>query len=72
MKNRIEDLRNHLFETLVDSAKVEVAFLEATGGMGTGFIPMDRPEGTRSIDGRSPAAPAKLAAVSGSAGRGSR
>lgn len=66
MKNKIEDLRNHLFETLealkdgddpmdveraraiadvgrviVDSAKVEVQFLEATGqiGSGTGFIP---------------------------------
>lgn len=63
MKNRIVDLRNHLFETLealkdedkpmeidraraiadvarviVDSAKVEVAFVEATGGLGTGFI----------------------------------
>jgi hypothetical protein len=74
MKNRIVDLRNHLFETLealkdedkpmdieraraiadvarvvVDSAKVEVAFLEATGSIGTGFIPAEKdlPEGQR-------------------------
>jgi hypothetical protein len=66
-KNKIEDLRNHLFETLealkdeekpmdiaraiavaevakviVESAKVEVAYLRTTGGsMGTGFIPDD-------------------------------
>jgi len=66
MKNKIEDLRNHLFATLealqdkddpmpidrakaiaevgsvlVESAKVEVAFIKATGGTipGTGFIP---------------------------------
>ena len=65
MKNKIEDLRNHLFETiemlkddekpmaldraktiaevaqtLINVAKVEVQFLEATGGRkGTGFIP---------------------------------
>lgn len=63
-KNKIEDLRNHLFETLealkdkdapmdidrakavadvarviVDSAKVEVAMIEATGAVSTGFIP---------------------------------
>ena len=64
-KNRISDLRDHLFETLealkdsdnpmdieraraiadvakviVDSAKVEVAFIGATNGMAaTGFIP---------------------------------
>lgn len=64
-KNRIIDLRDHLFETLealkdeekpmdiarakaiadvarviVESAKVEVAFVKATGGInGTGFIP---------------------------------
>lgn len=65
MKNKIEDLRNHLFAALegladkenpmeldrakaiadvarviVDSAKAEVAFLNATGARnGTGFIP---------------------------------
>jgi hypothetical protein len=64
MKNKIEDLRNHLFAALegladpekpldierakaiadvgrviVDSAKVEVAFLAATQRTGTGFIP---------------------------------
>lgn len=64
MKNKIEDLRNHLFETLealkddtkpmeleraraiadvarviVDSAKAEVQFINATGArLGTGFI----------------------------------
>jgi len=67
MKNKIEDLRNHLFATLealrdedkpmeigrakaiaqvagvvIESAKVEVAFLHATGAKGgTGFIPQD-------------------------------
>ena len=65
MKNKIEDLRNHLFATLealqdeeqpmdieraraiaqvagvvVESAKAEVKFIEATGAtQGTGFIP---------------------------------
>jgi hypothetical protein len=65
MKNKIEDLRNHLFATLealqdeqkpmdldraravaevakvvVDTARVEVDFLKATGGdTGTGFLP---------------------------------
>jgi len=65
MKNKIEDLRDHLFatiedlrdeekpmdldraktisdvaQTLINSAKVEVAYLNATGGaQGTGFIP---------------------------------
>lgn len=63
-QNKIEHLRNHLFETLemlkddekpmdldrakaiadvarviVDSAKVEVAFMNVIGGGGTGFIP---------------------------------
>jgi hypothetical protein len=63
-KNKISDLRDHLFETLealkdqenpmdierakavadvarviVDTAKVEVSFLETVGGLGTGFIP---------------------------------
>ena len=68
MKNKIEDLRNHLFATLealqnedqpmdidrakaiaqvagvvVESAKIEVKFLEVTGAQkGTGFIPQDR------------------------------
>lgn len=62
-KNKIADLRDHLFATLealrdeekpmdierakaiadvarvvVDSAKVEVAFIEATGEVGSGFI----------------------------------
>ena len=67
MKNKIEDLRNHLFATLealqdgespmdidrakaiaqvagvlVESAKAEVKFLEATGGhSGSGFIPLE-------------------------------
>lgn len=68
MKNKIEDLRDHLFAALeglspdadkpmeldrakaiadvarviVDSAKAEVAFIQATGGRsrGTGFIPL--------------------------------
>lgn len=64
MKNKIEDLRNHLFatlealqdkdepmdldrakaigevaQTLINSAKVEVAFLNTVGGAGSGFIP---------------------------------
>lgn len=63
MKNKMTDLRNHLFATLealqdelkpmdidraraiadvgrvlVDSAKVEVAFLNVTGASSTGFI----------------------------------
>ena len=68
MKNKIEDLRNHLFatiealsddenpmdiqrakaisevaQTLINSAKVEVEFIKATGAdASTGFIP-DRP-----------------------------
>jgi hypothetical protein len=68
-KNKIDDLRDHLFETLealkdeekpmdiararavadvakviVESAKVEVAYLKTTGAWsGTGFIP-DEPE----------------------------
>lgn len=67
MKNKIEDLRNHLFATLeglqdkdnpmpidrakaiadvaqviINSAKVEVQFIEATGAIeGTGFITTD-------------------------------
>lgn len=64
MKNKIEDLRNHLFATLealqdedkpmdieraravaqvsqqiIESAKVEVKFMETVGGKGSGFIP---------------------------------
>lgn len=63
MKNKIEDLRNHLFsalealqdpdapmdldraktiadvaQVLINSAKVEVDFIRATGGTGSGFI----------------------------------
>jgi hypothetical protein len=63
MKNKIEDLRNHLFatiealsdkdepmdidrakaisdvaQTIINSAKVEVDFLNKVGGSGTGFI----------------------------------
>lgn len=63
MKNKIEDLRNHLFapiealldedkpmdidrakavadvaQVVINSAKVEVAFMRATGGTGSGFI----------------------------------
>jgi hypothetical protein len=67
-KNKITDLRDHLFETLealkdpdkpmeieralavsevakqiVESAKVEVAFLKATGNIsGSGFVPHDQ------------------------------
>lgn len=69
MKNKISDLRDHLFEALerlkdpdsdlekeiqkakairevgsviIESAKVEVDFLNAVGGQGTGFIPQDK------------------------------
>ena len=66
MKNSIEDLRNHMFETIellkngeidskdakaitnaaqtiINSAKVEVDFIKAMGGIGegTGFIPLE-------------------------------
>lgn len=69
MKNKIEDLRDHLFATLeslrdedkpmdidraraiaevggkiIESAKVEVQFLQVTGGQGSGFIP-EEPRG---------------------------
>lgn len=84
MKNKIEDLRNHLFETLeklkdeespmdlararavsdvaqtiINSAKVEVEFLKATGSrLGSGFIPEDPqptlPNGDRPRLGRKP------------------
>lgn len=69
MKNKISDLRDHLFEqierlkdpdlnldqeiqrakalreigsVIIDSAKVEVDFLNVVGGKGTGFIPQDK------------------------------
>ncbi|WP_110636308.1 hypothetical protein [Salinicola salarius] len=68
MKNRIEDLRNHLFatlealqdeekpmeigrakaisdvaQTIINTAKVEIDFMEATGaGPGTDFIPGEK------------------------------
>ena len=70
MKNKLVDLRNHLFATLealqdktdpmdigrakavaevagkiIESAKVEVRFLEVNGGSGTGFVPVDAPAG---------------------------
>jgi hypothetical protein len=74
MKNKIEDLRNHLFAALegladkdnpleldraraiadvgrviVDTAKAEVAFINATGNrQGTGFIPVPAGEATPS------------------------
>ena len=81
MKNKIEDLRNHLFatlealqdednpmeierakavsdvaQTLIESAKVEVKFLEVTGAAkGSGFIPEEP---------RSPSMPAQVKAIS--------
>ena len=77
MKNKIDDLRNHLFAALeqladdekpmdiaraqaianvakvvIESAKVEVAFLKVTGGVeGSGFMP-DGPR-PKHIGGRS-------------------
>jgi hypothetical protein len=67
--NKIEDLRDHLFETLaalkdkvspmdierakavatvasviVESAKVEVAYMELTGSSGSGFVPIEAPK----------------------------
>jgi len=69
MKNKISDLRDHLFEALerlkdpelnldqevtrakairevgavlIESAKVEVDFINAVGGDGTGFIPQEK------------------------------
>jgi hypothetical protein len=76
-KNKIDDLRNHLFATLealqdeekpmdiarakavadvarviVDSAKVEVDFVKATGSVnGTGFIPDVEQVGPRRLAG---------------------
>ena len=85
MKNKIEDLRNHLFATLealsdnekpmeldraraiadvarviVDSAKAEVQFLNATGRRdGTGFMALPEPEPEQTPEAR------RLSAVSG-------
>jgi hypothetical protein len=82
MKNKVEDLRNHLFETLealkdkdapmdieparaiadvaqtiINSARVEVEFLKATGNTtGSGFITIE--------DASTPRHPARLAKVS--------
>jgi hypothetical protein len=67
MKNKMEDLRNHLFatiealsdedkpmdidrakaisdvaQTIINTAKVEVDFLNKVGGNGTGFINNDK------------------------------
>lgn len=81
MKNKIDDLRNHLFETLealkddekpmeiaraqaiadvakviVESAKVEVAFLKTTGALrSTDFLPTEavEPKKPRLIAGKS-------------------
>lgn len=78
MKNKIEDLRNHLFATIeamqdkdepmpidrakaiadvaqviVNSAKVEVEFMKAVGGGGTGFIPNEKlPAGVPRLVGK--------------------
>jgi hypothetical protein len=78
VKNKIDDLRNHLFETLealkddekpmelararaiadvarviVESAKVEVNFLNVTGAVrGTGFLPPDGDELTAPVGRR--------------------
>lgn len=68
MKNKIEDLRNHLFaalegladeekpldleraktiaavaQTLINSAKVEVEYMEVTGQTGSGFMAKELP-----------------------------
>jgi len=74
MRNKVEDLRDHLFETLealkdaekpmdidrakaisgvaatiIDSAKVEVDFIRATGSeKGSGFIP-EEPRGPKPL-----------------------
>jgi hypothetical protein len=67
MKNKIEDLRNHLFATIeslmdedkpmdldrakaiadvsqviINSAKVEIDFINKVGGIGTNFIPQEQ------------------------------
>jgi len=67
MKNKIEDLRNHLFaalealsdtenpmdldrakaicevgQVIINSAKVEVEFINKVGGVGTNFIPQEQ------------------------------
>lgn len=69
MKNKLSDLRNHLFETIeklkdgdldvtkartiadvaqviINTAKVEVDFLKATDGRGSGFIEGEELAGT--------------------------
>lgn len=82
MKNKIDDLRNHLFETLealkdeekpmdldraravadvsrviIDSARVEVAFLKATDALrGSDFFPSELPQGTEPVTARALAA----------------
>lgn len=80
MKNKIEDLRNHLFETIerlkdedhpldleraraiaevaqvvINSAKVEVEFLKATGqAKSTGFLPAEEDTKPRLVAGARP------------------
>jgi hypothetical protein len=69
MKNKLTDLRDHLFATIealrdtenpmeigrgktiaevaqviINSAKVEVDYINAAGGQGSGFIPKETPE----------------------------
>jgi hypothetical protein len=69
MKNKLVDLRDHLFATIealrdtekpmeiargkaiaevaqviINSAKVEVDYINAAGGQGSGFIPKETPE----------------------------
>jgi len=74
VKNKLDDLRNHLFETLealkdedkpmdldrartiadvarvlVDTAKAEVAFVNATGARTSGFFPDPEAEASRQL-----------------------
>lgn len=79
--NNIEDLREHLFDTLkglkdksmdvdrakaicevskqiIDTAKVEVGYLNVAGGKGSGFIPADSPRLTGAGNGSAPVRPA--------------
>ncbi len=72
-RNKIEDLRNHLFEiiemlkdgdmeidkaktisevaqVIINSAKVEVDFMKVVHGNGSGFIPLDSREQTKSLE----------------------
>lgn len=88
-KNKIDDLRNHLFEALerlsdkedpldvarakaiadvsrviVDSAKVEVAYLRETGRMrGSGFLPEQDEQDLKTVPGRRAIGEAPLARV---------